>query len=53
MGLMIGSFNLNMQDKNYCHLFEVQSLKGFGIEDMNLFQIAAGAALHYLTATEK
>lgn len=32
--------------------FEVQSLKGFGIEDMNLAQIAAGAALHYLTATE-
>jgi DNA mismatch repair protein MutS len=32
--------------------FEVASLKGFGIEDLELAQIAAGAALHYLAATE-
>ena len=32
--------------------FEVQSLKGFGIEDMDLAQIAAGAILHYLATTE-
>jgi DNA mismatch repair protein MutS len=32
--------------------FEVKSLKGFGIEDQQLAQIAAGAALHYLAATE-
>ena len=32
--------------------FEVQNLKGFGIEEMTLAQIAAGAALHYLAATE-
>lgn len=32
--------------------FEVQSLKGFGIEDMELAQLAAGAVLHYLETTE-
>jgi len=32
--------------------FEVQNLKGFGIEDLELGQIAAGAALHYLESTE-
>jgi len=32
--------------------FEVQSLKGFGIEEMELAQIAAGAVLHYLATTE-
>lgn len=32
--------------------FEVQTLKGFGAEDMELAQIAAGAVLHYLETTE-
>jgi DNA mismatch repair protein MutS len=32
--------------------FEVQSLKGFGIEELELAQVAAGAVLHYLAATE-
>ena len=32
--------------------FEVTSLKGFGVEDMGLAQIAAGATLHYLASTE-
>ena len=32
--------------------FEVVSLKGFGIEEMDLAQIAAGASLHYLATTE-
>lgn len=32
--------------------FEVQNLKGFGIEDLTLAQVAAGAALHYLSTTE-
>lgn len=32
--------------------FEVNSLKGFGIEDLALAQIAAGAILHYLATTE-
>ncbi len=33
-------------------LFEVQNLKGFGVESMGLAQIAAGATLHYLATTE-
>ena len=32
--------------------FEVQNLKGFGVEDMELAQVAAGAVLHYLDTTE-
>ncbi len=32
--------------------FEVQSLKGFGVEEMELAQVAAGAILHYLETTE-
>lgn len=32
--------------------FEVNSLKGFGIERMNLGIVAAGVALHYLNETE-
>ncbi|KGE84911.1 DNA mismatch repair protein MutS [Phaeodactylibacter xiamenensis] len=32
--------------------FEVQNLKGFGVEEMELGQVAAGATLHYLATTE-
>ncbi|RME93110.1 MAG: DNA mismatch repair protein MutS, partial [Bacteroidetes bacterium] len=32
--------------------FEVQSLKGFGVEELELAQVAAGAILHYLETTE-
>ena len=32
--------------------FEVQGLKGFGVEKMELAQVAAGASLHYLATTE-
>ena len=32
--------------------FEVQSLKGYGIEEMTLAQTAAGVVLHYLATTE-
>ncbi len=32
--------------------FKTNSLKGFGIEELELAQTAAGAALHYLAATE-
>lgn len=32
--------------------FSVNSLKGFGVEEMSSAQIAAGAVLHYLAATE-
>ena len=33
--------------------FQTQSLKGFGIAQMSLAQVAAGATLHYLSATEQ
>jgi DNA mismatch repair protein MutS len=33
--------------------FQTKTLKGFGIEDMPMAQMAAGAALHYLASTEK
>ncbi|MFT4668176.1 MAG: DNA mismatch repair protein MutS [Polaribacter sp.] len=32
--------------------FEVQSLKGFGVEELEMAQMAAGAVLHYLATTE-
>ncbi|MEM1319470.1 MAG: DNA mismatch repair protein MutS [Bacteroidota bacterium] len=32
--------------------FEVQGLKGFGIEALELAQVAAGAVIHYLATTE-
>ncbi len=32
--------------------FAVSSLKGFGVEEMDLSQIAGGAVLHYLSTTE-
>ncbi|MFT7603757.1 MAG: DNA mismatch repair protein MutS, partial [Saprospiraceae bacterium] len=32
--------------------FEVQNLKGFGVEELELAQVAAGAILHYLATTE-
>ncbi len=39
------------RDKLLGH-FEVQNLKGFGIEELELAQIAAGAILYYLETTE-
>ncbi len=32
--------------------FEVSTLKGFGVEEMGMAQIAAGASLHYLATTQ-
>ena len=32
--------------------FEVQTLKGFGIEELELAQVAAGSILHYVATTE-
>ncbi len=32
--------------------FETNSLKGFGVEDMKLAQVAAGSIFHYLATTE-
>jgi DNA mismatch repair protein MutS len=34
------------------HHFEVQTLKGFGVEELGLAQISAGAILHYMASTE-
>jgi DNA mismatch repair protein MutS len=39
------------RDKLLTH-FNTKSLKGYGIDDLELAQIAAGAALHYLASTE-
>ncbi len=33
--------------------FETHSLKGFGVEDLNVGQIAAGALMHYIQDTQK
>ncbi|MDX1586088.1 MAG: DNA mismatch repair protein MutS, partial [Balneolaceae bacterium] len=33
--------------------FETHSLKGFGVEDLNVAQVAAGALMHYLQETQK
>lgn len=38
--------------ENLIRHFDVQSLKGFGVEDWNSAVIAAGGALHYLKDTE-
>ena len=38
--------------ENLLEHFEVNSLKGFAIEEMQAAQIAAGAVLHYLNSTE-
>ncbi|MDP4813549.1 MAG: DNA mismatch repair protein MutS, partial [Saprospiraceae bacterium] len=57
-----GSFYLTWLDEWVCtydygrerllNHFEVLNLKGFGIEDLSLGQVAAGAILHYLETTE-
>ena len=39
------------QDKLLKH-FDINSLKGFGVDDLEAGSIAAGAALHYLTETQ-
>ncbi len=39
------------EESLYKH-FEINSLKGFGVENLNLGIIAAGAILHYLSETE-
>ncbi|MEL6274072.1 MAG: DNA mismatch repair protein MutS, partial [Bacteroidota bacterium] len=45
-------FTLDYTREKLLGHFNAASLKGFGIEDMNLGQIAAGAVLHYLATTE-
>jgi DNA mismatch repair protein MutS len=45
-------FTLDYTREKLLRHFDVPSLKGFGIEDMELAQVAAGVALHYLSTTE-
>jgi DNA mismatch repair protein MutS len=57
-----GSFYLTWLDEWVCtydygrerllNHFDVLNLKGFGIDDLSLGQVAAGAILHYLETTE-
>ena len=46
------AFSFDFAREKLLQHFQVSSLKGFGIEDMELAQIAAGAILHYLETTE-
>lgn len=45
-------FKLDYGREKLLNHFEVQTLKGFGVEEMPLAQIAAGSILHYLETTE-
>jgi DNA mismatch repair protein MutS len=45
-------FSLDFTREKLLQHFDVSSLKGFGVEEMELAQVAAGAALHYLSTTE-
>lgn len=45
-------FTLDYGREKLLRHFNTNSLKGFGIEDADLVQCAAGAALHYLATTE-
>lgn len=46
-------FTVDFTREKLLQHFEVQSLKGFGVEGMEAASIAAGAILHYLATTEK
>lgn len=45
-------FTLDFGREKLLSHFDVASLKGFGVEEMEMGQIAAGAVLHYLATTE-
>lgn len=45
-------FTLDFTREKLIHHFEVQNLKGFGVEELELAQIASGAILYYLETTE-
>jgi len=51
-GLEDWVFGYDYAREKLLNKFEVSSLKGFGVEDMPLAQVAAGAVLHYLETTE-
>jgi DNA mismatch repair protein MutS len=45
-------FSSEFTREKLLHHFDVPTLKGFGIEDMELAQVAGGVALYYLSTTE-
>lgn len=45
-------YTLDFTREKLLNHFGVQSLKGFGVEELELGQIASGAILHYLETTE-
>ena len=45
-------YNYDYAEELLTKHFETQTLKGFGIDNMHLAKMAAGATLHYLTNTE-
>lgn len=45
-------FTYDFGREKLLHHFQTAGLKGFGVEELELGQAAAGAALHYLAATE-
>ena len=45
-------FTTDYTDEKLLKQFKAASLKGFGVEDLRVARIAAGAALHYLETTE-
>jgi DNA mismatch repair protein MutS len=45
-------FTPDYTDEKLAEQFQVQNLKGFGVEEMDLAKIAAGSILHYLATTE-
>ena len=51
-GLEDWVFGFDYAREKLLNKFEVSSLKGFGVENMELAQVAAGAVLHYLETTE-
>ena len=45
-------FTEDYTEEQLLNQFNTKNLKGFGIEEMKLAKMAAGAALHYLSSTE-
>jgi DNA mismatch repair protein MutS len=45
-------FTIDFTLEKILDTFKIQTLKGFGIEEMQLAQISAGATIHYLLSTQ-
>ncbi len=45
-------FTTDYTNEKLVEQFQVQNLKGFGVQELDLAQIAAGSILHYLATTE-